>query len=241
MNRHLSGSLATWIAQGFRYIGEISITPLSEGRYELRHREDSTVENLTLFTRVTDARPLSFFTSAGEYRPLKTAPSLQRGWRLELASVDDLRIALDYFYPAMTGVWLSHLEGNLTPVALRDTLNRQTGMYAATKRLQDGEGQQLVAETCQSRSGCLKRKLWPFDAATPLQLLPLEERSAEVRPVSREGDFREIPLLCHEACNILVAACREVVKSRERAAQAASAEALAQSHAVVNPMGTTAE
>jgi hypothetical protein len=95
-------------------------------------------------------------------------------------------------------------------------------MYAATKRLQDAEGQQLVAATCQSQTGCLKRKLWAFDANTPL-LLPREECVPEIREPVPGRSEKEIPLLCHEACNLLVAACREVVKKRERAAQASPA------------------
>jgi sirohydrochlorin cobaltochelatase len=144
---------------------------------------------------------------------------LKRGWRLVVSSLEELRNALDHFYPAMTGVWFSHLQGSLKPVSLRDTLNRQTGMYAATKRLQDEEGQRLVGETCQSATGCLKRKLWPFDASTALVLLPQTECSADIRPAAENPAFREMPLLCHEACNLLVAACREVVKKRERASQ----------------------
>jgi hypothetical protein len=115
----------------------------------------------------------------------------------------------------MTAVWLSHLHDALTPVSLRDTLNRQTGMYAATKRLQDDEGQELVGSACAS-SACTKRILWNFGPDQPLTRL-----KADKLPPSSNGvatSPAQMHLLCHEACNILVAACREVVKKRERAA-----------------------
>lgn len=222
MKRDLNAALAQWISEGFRFIGEIYITPFSEGGYALRHWKDQSISDLKHYEGPQAARTLSFFTDTGEYRPLKTAPTLQRGWHLSLLSVEELREALDHFYPAMTGLWLSHLTGVLKPVALRETLNRQTGMYAATKRLQDEEGQQLIATTCQSQTGCLKRKLWDFDVETPLHLLPRDECVAEVRQPMAGSSEKEIPLLCHEACNLLVAACREVVKKRERAAQAST-------------------
>ena len=133
----------------------------------------------------------------------------------------DLRLALDHFYPAMTAIWRSHLEGSLTSVPLRDTLDRQTGMYAASKRLQDEEGLQLVANACNSQTGCMKRKLWPFTKTLALAGFSARERSTEV--VMLDSGEKEIPLLCHEACNILVAACRETVKKREKAAAAAAA------------------
>ena len=221
MKRDLNAALATWIADGFRFFGEVLVTPLEKGGFELRHRADVSADNLSTSEGAPAARPLSFFTDAGDYRPLKTAPTLKRGWRLLVASVQELRDALDHFYPAMTGLWLSHLEGALKPVSLRETLNRQTGMYAATKRLQDAEGQHLVGATCQSQTGCLKRKLWAFDAHSGLHQLTTEECSPDVRQAPENPAFKEMPLLCHEACNLLVAACREVVKTRERASQAA--------------------
>jgi sirohydrochlorin cobaltochelatase len=222
MKRNTAHALASWIAEGFRKIGEILITPHPDGCYELRHHADEGAAGLQHLEGASAARHLSFFTAHGEYRPLKTAPTLQQGWRLTVDGPEALREALDHFYPAMTGLWLSHLEGTLESVPLRDTLNRQTGMYAATKRLLDEEGQALVGRTCRSDGGCLKRKLWRFDGTTGLRELPAEECVADVRPLPANPAYREIPLLCHEACNLLVAACREVVKTRERAAQAAA-------------------
>jgi sirohydrochlorin cobaltochelatase len=215
LKRNLTRAIEQWISEGARSIGQILIHPLPDGSYELRHVEDAGREDLEPHEGSPAARPLSFFDAKGEYRPLKTAPTLRRGWKLKLADAADLRLALDHFYPAMTALWLSHLEGSLAVVALRETLGRQTGMYAASKRLLDEEGQETVGAACAA-SNCLKRTLWPFAPGQPLEKLPLSITTAEVRPAP--GGGTEIPMLCHEACNILVAACREVVKKRERAA-----------------------
>lgn len=196
-------------------MGQLSIISLPEGGYELSHAEDAGKPGLDTFHSASRARTISFFDDAGEYRPLKTAPNLQHGWRLILKNAEELRAALDHFYPAMTALWHSYLNDTLAPVPLRDTLNRQTGMYAATKRLQDEEGQELVGRACAA-SSCTKRILWNFGPDQPLTML-----KADKLPPSRRTDPAppvEMPLLCHEACNILVAACREVVKKRERAA-----------------------
>ena len=213
MKRKLTQALESWIAEGFRSIGQITIIPTPDGGYELCHSDDLGKGDLKSHTDIGDARALSFFDDENNYRPLKTAPTLRHGWRLIAKSGEELRFALDHFYPAMTALWLSHLQGQLQAVPLRETLGRQTGMYAATKRLLDDEGQKLVGTAC-AQSACMKRVLWPFSQDQPLSQLPIEDFSPEPR-VLNDG-FRQIPLLCQEACNILVAACREVVKKRER-------------------------
>lgn len=218
--RSLPETIAAWIRDGYSLVGQIRITSTLEERFELRHRDDQNAHNLQVFQGSSAARDLSFFDEARNYRPLKTAPNLRRGWSLIVENAEDLRLALDHFYPAMTAIWRSHLEGTLISIPLRETLDRQTGMYAASKRLQDEEGLQLVANACNSQTGCMKRKLWRFTKTLDLVGFSANELSAEV--ITLDSGEKEIPLLCHEACNILVAACRETVKKREKAAAAAS-------------------
>jgi sirohydrochlorin cobaltochelatase len=215
MTRDLTALLSDWVTQGFRSIGQILITPLAHGGYELRHQDDAGCTELRAHHGAEAARRLSMYTEHGEFRPLKTAPSLARGWCLTLPHAAELRTALDHFYPAMLGIWASNQSQTLHPVPLRDTLGRQTGMYAASKRLQDDEAQALVGRACSSDGACLKRVLWPLTAEQPVSSLPSEKCSAE--PDQLAEGTRAIPLLCHEACNLLVAAAREVVKTRERA------------------------
>ena len=74
-------------------------------------------------------------------------------------------------------------------------------MYRVTQKITDPQARALVDSTC---SGCLKIRLWEIsDLPSP----PLPPPST-------------LPLLCHEACNLLVAQAREVVKQAERAAAA---------------------
>ena len=221
MKQNLTQAIEQWILEGARGIGQVLIQPQPDGAYELRHVEDAGRVDLELHQGPVAARPLSLLDDKGEYRRPKTAPTLRRGWRLTLANGTELRQALDHFYPAMTAVWFAHLQGELNVLSLREALGRQTGMYAAAKRLQDEEGQLAVGATCAA-TNCLKRTVWSFAPGQPLQHLPASITTPDIRPVP--GGGTEIPMLCQEACNILVPVLREVVKTRERAAAPAAPE-----------------
>lgn len=214
MKDNLTERLAAHLAEGPHHLGQILITPISGGGYELRHRDESPpFSALRESTGPDAARQLALYTDTGEFRPLKSAPTLQRGWRLLLADTQELRLALDYLYPAMVGIWRSHQNGTLTAVPLDQTLARQTGMYAAAKRIQNDEARALIQRTCSSAK-CLKRILWEMAPGQPVDGLPSGKMSPVLDPGTNACD--EIPLLCHEACNILVAEARQVVKQREK-------------------------
>jgi sirohydrochlorin cobaltochelatase len=210
MTRDLTQALEHWIAAGGRDIGEIHLDPTDEG-FVLCHQADQSRPDLNEHLGPEKARDLSHFDTAGKFRPLKTAPNLQRGWKLRVADLADLRRALDYFYPAMLGVWLSHRQGTLHPLPLRDTLARQTGMYAVTKKITDDQAQSMIASFCRTDGGCLKRILWPIAPEVPVTSLPAEK-------FRTTAPSNELPLLCHEACNLLVAQARSVVKKAETTA-----------------------
>ena len=189
MKRALTESLAEWLESGRTRIGQIVILATPDG-WELRHSDDLARGDLPKSEGANAARHLANLDDSGAYRPLKTAPNLRHGWRLVLRDVEELRRALDYFYPAMAGVWLSQLRGELSGVPFRETLNRQTGMYRVTQKITDEQARTMIDSFC---AGCLKCRLW--DAQPP------------------PDDADRIPLLCHEACNLLVAEARKVVKA----------------------------
>jgi hypothetical protein len=55
----------------------------------------------------------------------------------------------------------------------------------------------------------LKHILWPLAPGVPVSSLPAEKFSPDATPGT-------LPLLCHEACNLLVAKAREVVKKADQ-------------------------
>lgn len=205
MARDVTQTLADWLGAGGSGIGQIVIREVSEG-FELRHRDDLGRDDLQTWVRVADARLLANHDDSGAYRPLKSAPNLAHGWRMIVPDLPTLRRALDYFYPAMLGVRASQERGELQPVLLRATLARQTGMYRVTQKITDAQADTLIGRFCEPTGGCLKKILWQIAPEVPITTLP-----ATKFPRNEAG--RAWPLLCHEACNLLVAEARNVVKS----------------------------
>ena len=92
-------------------------------------------------------------------------------------------------------------------------------MYRAAAKISDDEIDELVGRFCRSgggKPGCLRTILWARDAtgARPSLRLPADKFIAADPPERKE---RIIPLLCQEACNLLVAEARKVVKGEGQA------------------------
>jgi len=211
VTRDITQALREWVAEGFGQIGEIAVRRLASGYYDLRHFDDARRDDLALHTTPEDARILANTDDANRYRRLKTAPTLRHGWRMELANLGTVRRALDFFYPAMLGIRFSHQRGELIPVPFRETLGRQSGMYAVARRITDAQAQVIIRDLCNSCDGCLKTILWQIAPGVPVTSLP----AAKSDPLANQlgTPMRALPMLCHEACNLLVTKAREVVKT----------------------------
>ena len=193
----LRGLLAAAVAEEYHKIGQAVFKPDAEGFF-LCHAEDVGREDLEIFHNPHDATALAINDDAGNYRPLKTAPNLKHGWLLRVASLADLHLALDLLYPAAFANWRSFLRNEKIASPLRDTVNRQTGMYRVTGLITDEEAQGIVDSLCSP--GCLRRIQWPIPSDAEPPLIPTKEK--------------EIPLLCVDACSLLIAEARRVVKAR---------------------------
>jgi sirohydrochlorin cobaltochelatase len=207
-------ALANWMAAGRRCIGQISIEARDDGTFALTHREDAARNDLASYANADDAAQLARFDDAGNYRPLKTAPNLRGGWRLIVPDRGALRLALDLLYPGRLAAFLAWKADRLVTTPFRETLQRQTGMYRPAAQISDEEANGLVGAFCHSDGGCLRTILWKRDREnTPAStLLPLEKFD----PAHDQTGFGQptIPLLCQEACNLLVAEARKIVKCR---------------------------
>lgn len=204
-------ALATALSES-TLIGQILIQRTASNGFTLRHRDDPVSSELQSFRKPEDALEIARFDDAGNYRPLKTAPNLRRSWRLDVLDLGELRQALEHFYPGRLAMLLATQENRLTTTPLRDTLNRQSGMYRVAAKISDQEIDDLVGCFCRSDGGCLRTILWRRDAngAVPSTKLPREKFDPAHDQTGR-GE-RAIPLLCQEACNLLVAECRKAVK-----------------------------
>jgi sirohydrochlorin cobaltochelatase len=208
----IEAALQAALVQGHCCFGEVAIRSITSG-YQLTHRDDAGRDGLRACNSADEALQIAKFSDAGEYRALKTAPNLAHGWALTVSTLDQLRRALDYLYPGRLEVFLAWQGGTLRTTPIRETLERQTGMYRTAARISEPELDNLVANFCRSDGGCLRTILWHRDAAgtAPSSQLPPQKFDGEHDQTGR-GE-RAVPLICQEACNLLVAECRKVVAS----------------------------
>jgi sirohydrochlorin cobaltochelatase len=197
-------------------VGQIVVRK-SGGGFVLSHRDDEAQEDLQIFRSAEDAIEIAKYDDAGNYRPLKTAPNLRHGWRLELDTLEQLRCALDYFYPGRLAVFAAWKKGKLQTTPLRETLDRQSGMYRVAAKISDSQIDDLVADFCRSNGGCLRTILWKRDADGTVSSakLPNEKFDPSFDQASTQPGSTipaTVPLLCQEACNLLIAECRKMVK-----------------------------
>lgn len=193
------------LAEGGFVIGQVRVHPGCVLHHILDSAEDA---ELRCLAGPQEARSLVLYDAENKYRPLKTAPNLRKGWKLVVPTTHDLRLALDIIYPATVGIWVAWKNEEIDPVPWRDTVGRQTGMYRITGKITDEQSETLISSACNHETGCMREILWPISPGKNHSLggfcktQMLREREAS----------GEIPLLCIEACNLLVAAARPVVK-----------------------------
>jgi sirohydrochlorin cobaltochelatase len=201
MPTDISEFLGGYLRNGPLRLGQVRIFP----DWRLCHLDDSERSDLANFTDPHDAIEIARYDDAGNYRPLKTAPNLRHGWQLALQNLEEVTLALDFLYPAALGTALASTRRVLRHVDLRQTLARQTGMYAVTKKISDEQAEATILRTCNHEHGCIRRILWSISPGHPA---PFSYPQSKV-PCSKD----ELPILCAEACNLLVAAARKAVKS----------------------------
>jgi hypothetical protein len=188
-----SDELRQLIEAGYHAIGELEFAESLEG-YRLYHRVDRHfLSKAKVLRSPEDAREVAKYNVSGAYRPLKGAPN---------------------FYPAAVGIWRAFREKDATAVSLRQTLNRQTGMYRIAQKLTTEQAKNLVQKFCSSDGRCLRTILWGIEPNQHPAFLPPSKSDPSV---DQTGEGRmAIPFLCLEACNLLVGAARKVVVSHAK-------------------------
>ncbi len=210
------------MAENVSRIGQLEIVP-SNGGFVLCHRDDVGRNDLRN-GEIDDAFEIAKFDEAGNYRPLKTAPNLRRGWKIFARDLLQVEQVIDAIYPGRIALLRAFKSGQLTSTSLRETLNRQSGMYRIAAKISDEQIDGLVGNFCRSNGGCLRTILWKRDASgkTASSKLPPEKFDPAVNQyfstaMPATAATESLPLLCQEACNLLVAACRDAVKGESAA------------------------
>lgn len=186
----------TWFG-GELVIGQVLVCRRDKG-YELRHAGDheKSVQELRQVTP-EEARAIAQFTEGGAFRPLKSAPTLRRGWRIVANSDAELATALDRLYPGAIADLYATLQRSATVTDYRAFTNRQTGMYRITTFLDDVEAG-AVGRKCCAQEFCLKRRFWDVSDKAP----------------KVAGEKSVIP--CLEPCAVLLEFARKVVRAAQR-------------------------
>ena len=195
--------------------GQLLICPINAGGFVVCHRDDENAQGLKIFRNADDAIEIARYDDIGKFRPLKTAPNLRRGWQLEVVDLGELQRALDYFYPGRLAMVTAWKENQLEATSLRETLDRQSGMYRVAAKISDEQIDVVVAKVCQSNGGCLRTILWKRDQSGAISSTKLPADKFDPAHDQTERGENTIPLLCQEICSLLLNECRRAVKGEQ--------------------------
>ncbi|MEO7298520.1 MAG: DR2241 family protein [Verrucomicrobiota bacterium] len=191
MNAFENPALKAFAAQLERELifGEVLLHRLEHG-FELRHVADRDSENLRLISE-NQIRALVQFTANGEFRPLKSAPNLQSGWRIPASNEPQLESALNTIYPGAIADWFAVRFSQARPTDYREFTNRQTGMYRTTTMLTDEQAAPVIRACCHKKF-CLKQRLWTVsglraDLSEEKSLIPCLEPCAILLEFARKA------------------------------------------------------
>lgn len=183
-----------------RRFGELSLSRDAGGAFVATHCRDAGMAaskgDLLPIESPAAMREWAKFDADGEYRPLKTAPNLKPGWIARAGEAAAFLKLLDAVYPGSFAGWVAYSRGELDATPLRETLDRQTGMYRFAGNITDAMANQIMRETCSA--GCLRVIAWPID-----------EACAVGRIKAGQGT---VPLLCFEACPFAINEARRLAK-----------------------------
>lgn len=181
-----------------RIWGEVRVLRLPNG-FELRHRADLTAEVGALrAVRVEDLRRLADTTADGCFRPLKSAPTLVRGWVCRAAGPAELGEALQALYPGSLADAWAWETGQARGADFAEVAARQPGRGGALRGL-TGAALAAVVEAGCAAAVCLDRRCWS---------------AAGVAPDSGEGKG-EVP--CLEPCAVFLAFAQACARTEHAA------------------------
>ena len=166
---------------------EVLVRRTGEG-FDLRHAADRDATSCRDVS-ANELRELAQFTEHKRFRPLKSAPTLRRGWRFLARSAAELDEALRHLYPGAVADWFAAQQAQPPVTHYREFTSRQTGMYRITTMLSDEQLAQVARAGCHRRF-CLKQRLWaveglPPDSAAEKSLIPCLEPCAVLLEFAR--------------------------------------------------------
>ncbi len=191
----LSEKLEATVAPDLKIrLGQLTLARNADGAFIAHHKMDCPVSGgLRDLKSNADLEETVKMTDSGEYRPLRSAPTLPCGWVISRPDAGAFLQALDVIYPAAFATWISYHAEESTPIPLRETLERQSGMNEDAGNITDQQANKIMRDVCAA--GCLKKISWPIDDQCAFsRIAPIRNR---------------IPFICLEACTFAIEAARE--------------------------------
>lgn len=177
--------------------GQLQLFRSPEGIFAACHADDRAMhDGLDEIDSVTGLRDLAKYDVYGQFRPLKTAPTLKSGWKTQCVCAREFLKRLDALYPGVFATWIAYERNRHSTTSLRRTLDRQTGMYRFAGTITDPMANRIIRELCSP--GCLRKIAWPINDHCPVSRIKREATS--------------IPVICTEACTFAVSRARELAK-----------------------------
>jgi hypothetical protein len=135
--------------------------------FELRHLDDrARPEDDLRLVEPGAVRELAQFTAGGAFRPLKSAPNLRAGWRVNAPDEAALADVLNMLYPGAVADLFAAESPDPPVTSYREFVGRQTGMYRIAAKLDDLQAGRMIRSGCDARF-CLKRRLWSVEGLAP--------------------------------------------------------------------------
>lgn len=171
---------------------QLHIQPTPDLRYEVRNSADSGVPSAELSRRGSErTRELARSTAEGQYRPLRYAGDLPRGWIVPDLDADALCAVVAELYPGAVLHWYRGRVDGLRLVPYPEWAARQTGIYSDLGLLPPALVEEAVDGCCAARH-CLRTRLW--------------DRGPSDGAAIGEGS---VP--CTEPCTLFASAAREIL------------------------------
>ncbi|MCK6501287.1 MAG: hypothetical protein L6Q38_17550 [Nitrospira sp.] len=156
--------LATFAEE--RIWGQVVVRRAGSG-FELCHGEDRRTPRESLrVVQVPDLRALAERDADGGFRPLKSAPTLVRGWICGPPSPEALKEALHHLYPGSMPDWWSALTGHATPANFADVALRQLGQGQVLRSLNAPALTAIIDAAC-APSSCVRHRRWSAVGVAP--------------------------------------------------------------------------
>jgi hypothetical protein len=86
-------------------------------------------------------------------------------------------------------------------------------MYRIAAQIDDPAADELVGNFCRSDGGCLRTILWQRNIEGVIASTRLPADKFDPRHDQTGGGSPVLPLLCQEACTLLIAEARKVVQA----------------------------